>query len=128
MNDSPSVFARLRAGLAGAMAGLASGARRLEDWSSRGTRTILLTLIAVAMLAFGALGLMHESRAVSAWMRGDHHAERHDWGVAPKPDGKPHGEPGGFAGKPDGKPEGRPHAPPFLPPPPPPPPLSPAQP
>jgi hypothetical protein len=117
---SPSIFARLRAGLAGALTRMASGAHHLEAWSSRGTRPILLTLVAIAVLALGVLSVMHESRTVAAWMNGGHHGERIGPGPAPKPEGKPHG---GLIGKPEGKP----HAP-APPPPPPPPPPSTAQP
>jgi len=114
MNDSPmSPLARLRAGLASMLAGLAGGARRLEHWSARGTRPIVLGLVAVALLAFGALAVVSGGHLFWGGPHRGPHPERAFAAPAPKPIGKPDGR---FEGKPQGKPEApRPPAPPAPP-------------
>ena len=121
MSESPSFAARVRAGLAAALARLSAGARHLEGWTARGSRPITVALVAAVVLAVGAVLVATEGRAVAGWLHGGHHAERQQAGRPPKPDDdrlrKPDG--GGFQ-KPEGKPAGKPHAPAPLPPPPPP--------
>ncbi|MGE3267958.1 MAG: hypothetical protein AB7P40_04375 [Chloroflexota bacterium] len=117
--ETPTFFDRLRAGTAAALARMASGARRLEDWSSRGTRPVLVALIAVAILAAGSLAVM-SMVGHGSWFGRDAHAERFERGPHPRAIGKPEGKP---HGRPVGKPDGRP-----VPPPPPGPPAPPAPP
>lgn len=124
MNDgSVSFMARLRAGLASMLASLAGGARRMEHWSTRGTRPILLGLVAIAVLAFGALAIVSGGHAFGGGRHGGPHAVEAHRGPgqppAPKPSGKPETKP---VGKPIGKPERpAPPAPPVAPDPPAPP-------
>jgi hypothetical protein len=132
------VFGRLRAGLASALAGLAAGSRRMEEWTARHTRAVLVSLV-VGVLLIGALlvgmfGIAREGRVVARWVSDGPHVERiHARPVgkpaARKPDGR-HQE-GGRHGGPDGRPEGRrpaPPPPPTAPQPPPAPPAPPAPP
>jgi hypothetical protein len=122
MNDGTVSFAdRARAGLSSLLAKLAAGARRLEHWSARGTRPILLSVLAVALLAFGALAVVSGGHPFGGWRH--HGPPPPAWGHAGPPP-KPHGGPGawvqgreaerfgrGFDGRFEGKPEGKPEAP-----------------
>ena len=94
---------RLRAATASLLSGLAGGARRLEHWTSRGTRPIFLGLIAIAILVAGSLAVVHESRAFF----GGHGGPRERMELRAGP--------GGLAGhpvpKPEQKPAGKPEAP-----------------
>jgi hypothetical protein len=95
VNESPSIFARMRAGLAGLLGGMAAGARWLEDRTAGSMRPWLLGAAALAIGGVMLFGVVH------AW-HGDHrpggrYAEHH---VGPPPVGKP--EP-----KPEGRPERR---------------------
>src|SRR3954453_4251078 len=119
MNDgSVSMMDRLRASLASLLSGLASGARRLEHWSARGTRPVVLGLVAIAVLAFGALAIVSVGHAFGAFMPHDPRVEHGRAWQGPPPAPKPVGKPedrrgGGFWGRPEGKPEApRPPAPP----------------
>jgi hypothetical protein len=116
--ESPSFMDRVRAGMAALLARLATGARRLEDWSSRGMRPVLLGLAVMAVLVVGALAVVGGGREVLGWQGGGDRHERS--GMRAKPEGKPelrHGGPavgkpiGKPEGKPVGKPEGKPEAP-----------------
>lgn len=96
MNDgSLSFMARARAGLASLLASLAGGARRLEQWSARGTRPIVLGLVAIAVLAVGAFAVVGGTHAVGRWLHPRPHPaevrEFHVRGPAPKPHAKPTG-------------------------------------
>jgi len=136
MNDgSMSTMDHLRAWLASFLASLAAGARRLEQWSARGTRPVLLSLLAIGLLAFGALAIVSGGHFFGGWWHRGPHPERAFAAPVPKPDGRswgrPEGKPegprqgrpeGGFWGQPEGKPEApRPPGPPARPAPPPPP-------
>jgi hypothetical protein len=123
MNDGTVSFAdRVRAGLASLLANLAAGARRLEHWSARGTRPILLSVLAVALLAFGALAVVSGGHLFGGWRH--HGPPRPAWGQAGPPP-KPHGGPEqwvqgrerererferGFEGRSEAKPERKPEA------------------
>jgi hypothetical protein len=101
MNDgSLSFMARVRAVLASLLAGLAGGARRLEQWSARGTRPIVLGLVAIAVLGVGAFAIVAGTHAFGRWLNPRPHPaetrEFHFRGPAPKPHGKPSGEWGGW--------------------------------
>lgn len=129
-----SLIDRLRAGLASMLSGLASGARRLEHWSARGTRPIFLGLLAIALLAVGALAIVSGGHFFGGWRH--HGPPPRPWmqagpGPARRPDGGPDRrfegrwdarEVHGFEGRFEGKPEGpRPPSPPVPPGPPAPP-------
>ncbi|MCC7370615.1 MAG: hypothetical protein IT306_19500 [Chloroflexi bacterium] len=130
--ESPSFGARLRAGLARSLAALGGGSRRLESWTARSTRTVVLGAIALTVLAAVGLGLAFEGRHALAWF-GGHDRPPHARLAPPNRfEGKPEG---GFVGKPHAKPEApRPAGPggpggpgrPGGPPPPPAPPAPPA--
>jgi hypothetical protein len=94
VNESPSILARLRAGLADLLTRMAAGAHRLEDWSARGIRPILLIGAGLLVAAIVLVGVVHETRAVSHWFGGPGVA-RHAGPPppAPKPSGKPDGRP-----------------------------------
>jgi hypothetical protein len=123
--------------MAALLARLAAGAHRLEEWSARGMRPVLLGLAVMAVLVVGALAVVGPGRhAVSGWMSDDERPAHARRGPHAKPEGKfeiradhavgkPEAKPGGRAvGKPEGKPEApRPPGPP--PPPPPAPPIAP---
>jgi hypothetical protein len=91
--ESPSIFARLRAGLAATMAGLAGGARRMEDWTARRTRPIMLMLLAGLLLIGSAIGIAAYGHAMPHGGRGDRHAAETRRVPPPKPGGKPEGKP-----------------------------------
>jgi hypothetical protein len=141
VNESPSIFARTRAGLAGLLGGIGSGFHWLEDRTSRGMRPWLLGLVALAVAAFVIVGAVHEWHHGGPHGFGDRDAAHHVGPPppGPKPDGKPEGKPegrpdargqGGPAAKPQGGPAEKPHGGPLggpgapAPPPPPPPPGS----
>lgn len=94
--ESPSVGARLRAGLATTMAWLAGGARRLEDWTGRRGRVIALVTVAGLILVVGALVVSSYGHSLAQEARGGRHAAEAQRGPHPKPAGKP-----GPAGKPE---------------------------
>src|SRR5688500_9246514 len=115
----PSLFGRLRAGLATALAWLAAGSRRMEEWTARHTRAVLVSLV-VGVLLIGALlvgmfGIAREGRAVTRWVSDGPRAERYQPGPVGKPAGR-HQEGWHREGRhhrgPAGKPEGRRPAPP----------------
>ena len=91
--ESPSIFARLRAGLAATMGGLAGGARRMEDWTARRTRPVMLMLVAGLLLIGSAIGIASYGHAVAHGGRGDRHAAEAHQVPSQKPDGKPEGKP-----------------------------------
>jgi len=116
---SLSFMDRLRAGMAAILARLASGAHRLEDWSARGMRPVLLGLAVMAVLVVGALAVVGGGREAFGWQGGgrDRHERSEFRG---KPEGKFEMKPGPHAigkpetkpvGKPEGKPVGKPEAP-----------------
>lgn len=140
MPESPSIGARVRAGLARVMTQLSRVTDRLEEWAAHRTRLTVIALVAVVALAISAVLVATEGRMVAGWFSdGPPHARAHggpppkpDGHRPPKPDGKPAGAPDGrFAGAPDGKPEMKPHRPerpgqpPLAPPAPPEPPAAP---
>src|SRR5687767_7338861 len=71
------------------LSGLAAGARNLEAWTARGSRPILLGLVAIAILVVGTLAVVHQGRALFGW-----HGDRHERSE--------------FRGRPEGKPQGKP--------------------
>ena len=76
---------RVRAGLASMLGRMAAGARRLEQWSVRGTRPIFVSVVAVALLAFGALAIVSGGHFFGGWW---HHGPSRAWvqaGPPPKP-------------------------------------------
>ena len=132
--ESPSFRDRVRAGVATLLASMAAGANRLETWTSRGTRPLLVGLAVFAVLVVGALAIVGGGREVFGWQGGrdrHEHSEmrakpdgkpelRHGSQAIGKPSGKPEAKPGGKPeakpggkpeAKPGGKPEGRPEAP-----------------
>ena len=117
---SPTFTDRLRAGMAALLARLAAGAHRLEEWSARGMRPVLLGLAVMAVLVVGALAVAGPGRhAVSGWMSDDERPAHARQGPHAKPEGK-------FEMKPGGRAIGKPEAPrPPGPPPPPGPPIAP---
>ncbi len=118
-NDPTTLRSRLRAALAATLASSAAGARRLEDWSSRRTRPLLIALVVGALVVVSLVGLFGVAvggRHVAGWMRGDAEFGRSHRGPDSRFVGKPHGKP---VGKPDGRREERQEARPALPPAPP---------
>jgi len=110
----PSGTSRARAALARILASFAAGARRLEMWSARGTRPMLIAALAAVVLVIGLVAIVSPMRHVAGWMRGGHEMGRAHRGPESKPIGKPHGSPADRrddraevkpAGKPTGKPE-----------------------
>jgi hypothetical protein len=89
--ESPGVGARLRAVAAAALASLAAAARRLEEWSARGSRPVLVGLLVVAVLLAGVLVVAFQSRDVAAWLGDDRPAHSRSERFAGKPQIK-HGE------------------------------------
>jgi hypothetical protein len=126
--ESPSFTDRLRAGLASLLSGLAAGARNLEAWTARGSRPILLGLVAIAILVVGTFAIAHEGPALFGW-----HGERHERSeFRRRPEGKLQGKPElRSEGRSEFRTGGRPQAPrppaPPAPPQPPTPPQPPAQ-
>jgi hypothetical protein len=110
--SSPSLLDRLRAATAASLARLAAAAHRVEEWSARGTRPVVLGVIAVAILAVGIIGVMYGGRAVAAWTHDGPRAHSVHAAPGPKPDGRPEGRP---IGKPDGRPIGKPEVRPDAP-------------
>jgi hypothetical protein len=125
-----SLMDRLRAGLASMLAGLAAAARRLEHWSARGTRPIVLGLLGIALLAVGALTIVSGGHFFGGWGGRHHGPPPRSWVQGgPGPAAKPHGGPDrrvegrsdarevhGFEGRVEGKPDApRPPAPPAPP-------------
>jgi hypothetical protein len=94
--ESPSMYARMRAGLAASMAWLAGGARRMEDWTGRRGRTLALVAVAGLILVAGALVVSSYGHSIAQEARGGRHAAEAHRGPHPKPAGKP-----GPAGKPE---------------------------
>jgi len=134
--DSPSIGARLRAGLARVMTALSGVTDRLEEWAANRTRVTVIGLVALVALALSAVLVATEGRMVAGWFSdGPRHARaeggpspKSDWHRPAKPDGKPEIKP---AGKPALKPHGPermgpPGPPPLVPPAPPAPPEPPA--
>ena len=97
--ESPSMYARMRAGLAATMARLAGGARRMEEWTGRRGRALALVIVAGLILVVGALVVGSYGHSMAQEARGGRHAAEAHRGPHPKPVGKP-----GPAGKPEGKP------------------------
>jgi hypothetical protein len=95
----------------------------MEAWTSRGTRPILLGLVAIAILVVGVLAVAHEGHGMFGWHgegRGGH--ERSE--SRSRPEGKAEGKSEGRSeAKPELRSPGRPEAPrpPERPAPPPPP-------
>ena len=122
--ESPSFGARMRAGVAATLAWLGGAAHRLEDWSSRGSRSLVLGLVVVGALILCTVAVFSAGRASAGWghggPRGEWHAVEAHRGAPPerafrKPFGKPDG-------RSDRRHEGpRPPAPPVAPAPPAPP-------
>ena len=124
---SISFMDRLRAGLASALAGLAAGFRNLEHWSARSTRSAILGLLGIAVLAFGALAIFSGGHlfGLGGWGHRGHGPRAEYAGAAAKPDGRWERRPeaaqdarrdgGPGAGRPEGpfggRPEGKPEAP-----------------
>jgi hypothetical protein len=103
--ESPSILGRMRAGVATTLAWLGGAAHRLEEWSSRGSRSLVLGLVVVGALILCTVAIFSAGRASAGWGHG-------------APRGGPHavevhrgGQPDRWFGKPFGKPEGRPERP-----------------
>jgi len=141
VNDSPSIFARMRAGLAGLLSRLAAGAHWLEARTAGGMRPIVFGLVGLAVLGLVVFGIMHEARVVGHAWSGDRAHHGGPPPPAPKPGAKPEVKPEqrsagrqqgreerGQADRAEVRREGGPAArpnPPAPPPPPPPPPAAP---
>src|SRR5690348_7770385 len=98
MTEAPSVFARMRAGLASMLAGIGAGFHWFEDRTARGMRPWLLGLVALAIAAVVLVGVFHERHEAAHWFGGrdvERHAGPRALGPDPagKPEAKSHGGP-----------------------------------
>lgn len=108
--ESPSIAARLRAALAAILAWMSGAAHRMEAWTARSSRPLVIGLVALAVLTVGVVGIFVGGRFVAhAWR--DDPRPAHARQFSPRqPWGKPHD---GFHGRPVRRPDApRPPAPP----------------
>jgi hypothetical protein len=122
--ESPSIGARIRAGVAATLAWLGGAAHRLEDWSSRGSRSLVLGLVVVGALLLCTVAIFSVGRASAGWGHGGprggpYAAQVHRAGPPDRPFSKPFGKPDARSDRRHERP--RPPAPPEAPVPPPPP-------
>jgi hypothetical protein len=89
------------------LARLAAGAHRLEEWSARGMRPVLLGLAVIAVLVVGTLAVVGPGRHAVGWLTGDTRPAHARQGPHQRPEGKAELRAGHAVGKHDAKPGGR---------------------